>query len=44
MSAGLTASSRRWLAFRLWFGEVGLWNLLCILGIMEKLNKWRIYT
>ena len=43
MSAGLTRNAKRWLALKLWWGQVFLWNLLCVLALMEKLNKWSIY-
>ena len=43
MSAGLTRSAQRWLAFKLWWGQVFLWNLLCVLALMEKLHKWSIH-
>lgn len=43
MSAGLTGSGKRWLSFKLGCGMVFLWSMLCVLGVMEKFNKWRIY-
>jgi hypothetical protein len=43
MSAGLTPASRRWLAFKLSCDGIYLWMMLCMLGVMEKFNKWRIY-
>ena len=43
MSAGLTRQAKLLLALKLWWGELVLWNILCVLGIMEKFHKWRIY-
>lgn len=43
MSAGLSRGARTWLSVKLWFGELFLWNLLCVLAIMEKVHKWRIH-
>lgn len=43
MSAGLTGNAKLWLAAKLWWGELFLWNLLCVLAIMEKFHKWRIH-
>lgn len=43
MSAGLSDWGKRWLAVKLVCGELFLWNLLCVLGTMEKFHKWRIY-
>lgn len=43
MSAGLSQNAEVWLAVKLWWGEVFLWNLLCLLALMEKVHKWRIH-
>ena len=43
MSAGLTRKGRMLLALKLWWGELMLWNILCVLSVMEKLHKWRIH-
>lgn len=43
MSAGLSDWGKRWLAVKLTCGELFLWNMLCVLGTMEKFHKWRIY-
>ena len=43
MSAGMTKRGRAWLGVKLAAGDMGLWCLLCMLALMEKLNKWRIY-
>ncbi|BDA43875.1 probable tRNA-specific 2-thiouridylase MnmA at C-terminar half [Coccomyxa sp. Obi] len=39
MSAGLSDWGKRWLAIKLICGELFLWNMLCILGTMEKFHK-----
>ena len=43
MSAGLSKWGRAWLSVKLVSGAVGLWSILCVLAVMEKLHKWRIY-